>query len=63
MSRAAGTETQKIIMVNIHTGQRIEAWGMPAAARIFHYSVGKVQKFIETGKADENGWTFDIEEI
>ena len=62
MSRKPGAEVQKIIMVNIRTGQRLEAWGMPAAARIFHYSVCKVQKFIETGRADDNGWTFDIEE-
>ena len=63
MSREPGTEMQKIIMVNINTGRRMEAWGMHAAARMFHYSVGKVQKFIETGNADPNGWTFDIEEI
>ena len=62
MSRAVGAEIQKVIMVNVNTGKRLEAWGMPAAAKIFGYSVSKVQKLIETGDADVNGWTFDIEE-
>ena len=62
IGRPEGAQTHKVIMVNVKTGKQIEAWGMPAAAKIAGYSVSKVQRLIETGQADRNGWTFDIED-
>ena len=62
IGRPEGAQTNRIIMVNVKTGKRIEVWGMPAAAKMVGYSVSKVQRLIETGKADKDGWTFDIEE-
>lgn len=62
IGRPEGAQTHKVIMVNVKSGKRIEAWGMPAAAKIAGYSVSKVQRLIETGQADKDGWTFDIEE-
>ena len=63
IGRPEGAQTHKIIMVNVKTGKQVEVWGMPAAAKIVGYSVSKVQRLIETGQADKDGWTFDIEEI
>jgi hypothetical protein len=63
IGRPKGSQVHKVIMLNIKTGKRIEVWGMPAAARLAGYSVSKVQRLIETGQADKNGWTFDVEEI
>ena len=62
IGRPEGAQTHKVIMDNVRTGEHKEAWGMPAAARIFGYSVSKVQQLINSGKADKNGWTFDFEE-
>jgi hypothetical protein len=62
IGRPEGAQTHRIIMLNIKTGQEKRVWGMPAAAKIAGYSVGKVQNLIKTGKADKDGWTFDIEE-
>ena len=62
IGRPEGAGTHRIIMVNVKTGKRIEVWGMPAAAKIAGYSVSKVQRLIETGKADKDGWTFDVGE-
>lgn len=63
MGKTAETDYQKIIMVNIHTGQKIEAWGISAAARIFHTSTKQIRQYIETGRANRKGWTFDEEAI
>ena len=60
--RPEGAETSRIIMLNIKTGEERRVWGMPAAAKIVGYSVSKVQYLINNGRADKNGWTFDIEE-
>ena len=62
MSMRKGATIPQILMVNIKTGERKEARGMTAAARMLGLSVFKLQRFIDTGKADPNGWTFDIED-
>ena len=62
MSMRKGATIPQILMVNIKTGEKKEARGMAAAGRMTGLSVCKVQRYIDTGKADSNGWTFDIED-
>ncbi len=56
-------EYGKIIAVNIHTGQKVEAWGISAVARLFHLSTRQVRQYIETGRANRKGWVFDEEAV
>lgn len=57
------SEYGRIIMVNIRTGQRLEADCLSEAAKIFHISTGQIRRYIETGKANREGWTFDDEGV
>lgn len=56
------TDYHAIIMANIITGEVVTGLSITQAARLAGISTRQVKVYIETGRQNRKGWTFDEEE-